>query len=120
MGHWGLPREKAVCGGVGRAFRQCGLCCGLCTCFCANLYQLWIFIDMLFLCLGALQGRNTILSLDPRFPIPNQNSKSPGACWEGLVPSLRIPQSCDSGPTAPVVRLRCWLLRCPRGDFLVA
>ena len=32
MGLWGPPREKAVCGGVGRACHQCGLCCGLCTC----------------------------------------------------------------------------------------
>lgn len=84
MGHWGLPREKAVCGGVGRAFRQCGLCCGLCTCFCANLYQLWIFIDMLFLCLGALQGRNTILSLwIPGSPSPTRTANPQGPVGKG-------------------------------------
>lgn len=35
MGHWGLSKKKAVCGGVGKAFRQRGLCCGLCT---------WVFL----------------------------------------------------------------------------
>lgn len=37
----------------------------VCTfvCVCANPYQLWVFINVLFLCLGVCAGKDGILSL---------------------------------------------------------
>lgn len=96
MGEWGEPAVSVVCAVV----------CAL-VCFCANLYQLWIFIDMLFLCLGALQGRNTILSLwIPGSPSPTRTTNPQGPVGKGLAPSLRIPQSCDSSAVTQVLLLR--------------
>lgn len=78
MGHWGPPRE-AVWEEVWGSFCQCGLCCGLHTrvCLCADPYQLWIFIDVLFLCLGACAGRGSILSLWPQVPHPQLEQQIP-------------------------------------------
>ena len=80
MGYWGLPREKAVCRGWGEPSVTvvyavvCALVC----------YQLWRFIDMLFLCLGALQGRSTILSLwIPGSPSPTRTANPQGPVGKG-------------------------------------
>lgn len=96
MGHWG-PRGRLSGRESGGTFHQCGLY--ICVCLCTNPYQLWVFINVLFLGLGVCAGKDGILSLwGPGSP-PQLEQQVPGdLLGRGQWQAGEFPRHCHWAP----------------------